>query len=641
MTTIQQTSANETSDKGAPVPTEAALRRISLLTLAVAWFVFQIWIVSSPLPPLVERPIHLVLALAVVFLSKPLFRTGGASWLRIADILAVLTVAGLAGFYLLNSGRLGSRMEDVDPIFTQDIIFGGLLVLILLEGVRRTVGWSLLGVILAFLFYATLGPWLPGMAGFSGFRVDQLTEILTMSGNGIWGITTETSVQFVFYFVAFGAFYGAAGGGQLLIDLGLKLSGRQKGGAAKAAVVSSSLMGSISGSAVANVAATGVFTIPLMRQSGYSREAAAAVEAIASTGGQLMPPVMGVAAFLMAELLQREYWEIAVAGLIPALAFYFSVFFLVDLEARKRGEESLGTADGKSAAAIAPRLHLLLPPLVLVGSLTVGYSATSAAVYGIVTCVVAAALRKSTRSGFRHWLNTIDETAKMAGQVALPIAAIGIIIAVAIQSNLALKFSTLLIVGGSGPAIESMLLIVVGCLIMGMGLPTVAAYIIGAILFVPALRQLGIPDLTAHFFVMYYCVLSMVTPPVALASYTAAGLAGANTLKASMLAFRMSFVCFLIPFAFAFDSHLLGQDPGWWTVAAILSLGVATALWAASLAGYLRRLLTMWERIVAAALSIGVILSPTGSTPWIFGFVTLLAFTTFLLMYGKRREVAL
>ena len=218
MTTIQQTSANETSDKGAPVPTEAALRRISLLTLAVAWFVFQIWIVSSPLPPLVERPIHLVLALAVVFLSKPLFRTGGSAWLRIADILAVLAIVGLAGFYLLNSGRLGSRMEDVDPIFTQDIIFGGLLVLILLEGVRRTVGWSLLGVILAFLFYATLGPWLPGMAGFSGFRVDQLTEILTMSGNGIWGITTETSDQFVFYFVAFGAFYGAAGGGQLLID---------------------------------------------------------------------------------------------------------------------------------------------------------------------------------------------------------------------------------------------------------------------------------------------------------------------------------------------------------------------------------------------------------------------------------------
>lgn len=613
-------SATTEAPVAAP-PRTAAFHGSFLLALALAWFLFQLWIVRSPLPPLVERPIHLLFAMAVLYL-------GSARQGRTGTVIAAIALAAMAVYSFMNAARLGSRMEDVDPIYPIDIAFGALLILLLLEGVRRTAGWSLLSVILAFLAYAVFGPWLPGTLGFSGFRLDQLTDILTMSGNGIWGITTETSVQFVYYFVAFGAFYGATGGGQLLIDLGLRVSGNQAGAAAKAAVVSSSLMGSISGSAVANVAATGVFTIPLMRQNGYSPERAAAVEAISSTGGQLMPPVMGVAAFLMAELLQRDYWQIAVAGLIPAAAFYASIFLLVDFDARRRalGTDAPPARDPALVAApLAPRLHLLLPPILLIGALATGSSATAAAVVGIAACVLSAALSKQTRRGWRAWLDTVQETARMAAQVAIPIAAIGIIIAVAIQSNLALKFSTVLMAGGGATPglfalIQSMLLVVVGCLIMGMGLPTVAAYVIGAILFVPALQQLGMATLTAHFFVMYYCVLSMVTPPVALASYTAAGLSGASPLKTSMVAFRMSLVCFLIPFAFAFDSHLLAQDPGWRTLAAIASLLLASILWAAGLAGYLHGILAMWARVLAAVLALGLILSPTASPVWL-GFV--------------------
>lgn len=637
MTQVTGTAEGREDRPHTPGGGRDSARRTALMVLAIVWFCFQIWIVSNPMAPLVERPIHLVLALAVVFLAKPLAGTGSFGLSKAANVAALAGIGALAGFYLTHAGRLGSRMEDVDPVFTADILFGGILMLLLLEGVRRTAGWSLLGVILGFLLYAVFGSWLPGLAGFSGFRLEELTEILTMSGNGIWGITTETSVQFVFYFVAFGAFYSTAGGGQLLIDLGLRLSGNQSGGAAKASIISSTLMGSVSGSAVANVVATGVFTIPLMRRSGYSREAAAAVEAIASTGGQLTPPVMGVAAFLMAELLQREYWEIAVAGLIPSLIFYFSLFVLVDLEARRDGGRKLEGFDGQGMEPLGPRLHLLLPPLALVAALALGFSATSAAVYGIATCVAAASLRKSTRRGFRDWLGSIDETARMAGQVALPIAAIGIIIAIAIQSNIALKFSSLLIHEGSGSVIEGMLYIVAGCLLMGMGLPTVAAYIIGAILFVPTLRELGVAELAAHFFVMYYCVLSMITPPVALASFTAAGLAQANTLRSSVLAFRMSLVCLLIPFAFVFDLHLLAQDPGWGTVFAILSLCAATAMWAASLAGFGRWRLALWERLVAAALAILVILYPTGSQAWMFCFPALLCFGVYLVVPFRNR----
>lgn len=612
------------SAPAAAAPAEARnlnFTRIIVVLLALGWFCFQLWIVRSPLPPLVERPIHLLFAMAMLYL-------GSARGGRAGTGIAVISLAALAAYSLMNFDRLGGRMEDVDPVYLVDIVFGGLLMILLLEGVRRTAGWSLLSVILAFLAYAVFGPWLPGMSGFSGFRLEELTDILTMSSNGIWGITTETSVQFVYYFVAFGAFYGATGGGQLLIDLGLRVSGKQAGAPAKAAMISSSLMGSISGSAVANVAATGVFTIPLMRQNGYSGERAAAVEAIASTGGQLMPPVMGVAAFLMAELLQIDYWKIAVAGLIPATAFYVSIFCLVDFEARRAAAKAKRTAailppEEIIATPILPRIHLLLPPIVLIAVLAAGSSATVAAVVGIGACILSASLRGETRRGWRAWIETVVETGRTAAQVAIPIGAIGIIIAIAIQSNLALKFSTVLMTGGAGTLsgflalIQSMVLVVVGCLIMGMGLPTVAAYVIGAILFVPALQQLGMPNLAAHFFVMYYCVLSMVTPPVALASYTAAGLAGASPLKTSMVAFRMSLVCFLIPFAFAFDPYLLAQNPGWWTVAAVTSLLLASILWAAGLAGFLREVLPMWKRAAAAVIALGIVLSPTDSPYWL------------------------
>lgn len=587
------------------------------LTLSLLWLGFQVYIIFYPLIPLLQRPTHVVLALAIALLAKPLpGKVIGATLAKGIDLFLLIGVFATAAYYFSQADRLTERMEGIDEILALDIGFGIFLLVVMLECVRRIIGWSLLLVIGLFLSYGFAGPWFPGWLEFGGFTIAEVIENLTMTANGILGITTETSVLFVFYFVVFGVVYSAIGGGQLFIDIGIKATGKYKGGAAKAAVISSSLMGSISGSAVANVAATGVFTIPLMRRSGYSREVAAATEAIASTGGQLMPPIMGIAAFVMAELLQISYAQVAIAGIIPAVAFYVAIFIVVDLRARKTGIGSLKPEELNKHEAIAPRLYLLAPPFIIVGMLMAGYSATYAAVIATASCIVTAYLRRKTWLGIKDWLKVVKDSANQAAQVAIPIAAIGIIISVAIQSNLALKFSTRLIEMSGGTLYGAMGMIIIGCIIMGMGLPTVAAYIIGAILFVPALLNLGMPELAAHFFVMYYCVLSMVTPPVGLASYTAAGLAKANTMTTSLLAFWYSLVSFFIPFAFAFDETLLGRGDILWIALAFTSMMVATAAWGVALVGYLNRNLNWIERLIFAAGSLGAIFSRTGTLTW-------------------------
>jgi TRAP transporter 4TM/12TM fusion protein len=582
---------------------------------------FQVYIIFYPQVPMFQRPLHLTLAIILVLLWSPLTSNRMSVKLcGVIDAVLVATAASALIYYMQDIERLTSRMETVDDIFLYDKVLGLALLIVLLEAVRRVVGWMLLGVIFFFVLYAFAGKWFPGWLAFQGFSFEEMIEILTMSANGVLGITTATSVQFVFYFVAFGAIYSATGGGQLFIDIGMRVSGRNKGGAAKAAIVSSSLMGSISGSAVANVTATGIFTIPLMRRSGYTAESAAATEAIASTGGQLMPPIMGIAAFVMAELLQISYVKVALAGIIPALAFYFAIFIYVDFQARKSGIGTLSASDFGETEPILPRLHLLLPPIVLVAMLISGYSATYSAVIGSVAAIAMAYVKRANWLNLEDLMDVVRNATRQAAEVAVPIAAIGVIISVSIQSNLALKFAEGLIDLSGGTLIPAMMFIIVGCIIMGMGLPTVAAYIIGAILFVPALQNLGIPELSAHFFVMYYCVLSMVTPPVALASYTAAGVARANTWKTSLLAFKFSMVSFLVPFAFAFNPELLGQGSVGQIALALVSVLTATGAWSVAFVGYIRMPITIIERALFTLTSLMIIFLDLGTLNWMIGF---------------------
>ncbi|WP_323019073.1 TRAP transporter fused permease subunit [Pararhodobacter sp.] len=604
-----------------PVP---ALRQTLLsptFLIGVAFVAFQAWILLTPQQPLFERPVHLTFALVLLFLTKPLDAPALPLWARRAiDALLILATLGVGAYYLVEFQRLTTRMENVSPVFDRDLWAGVVLVALLLEGARRAVGMILVGVLAAFIAYAFWGNLLPGWLSFRGFGLDAAIEISTMTTAGVLGITTSTSVNFIFYFILFGAFYAAAGGGQLFIDLAIRVAGRATGGTAKAAVLSSSLMGSISGSAVANVVSTGVLTIPLMKRTGVPAHRAAGIEAIASTGGQLMPPIMGVAAFIMAEMLNVPYARIALAGLIPALAFYLALLLVVDLTARRDNVRAMTAAEVAAVDPILPRLHLLLPPLILIGALVWGYSAAYSAVIASVSCFVVPFLRRNTWIGWPTLIQGLREAPRQAAEVAVPIASIGLVIAVAVQSNLALKFAGSLVTLAEGSIFLSLALAMVGCIIMGMGLPTVAAYIIGAVLFVPAIQNLGVDPLAAHFFIFYYCVLSMVTPPVALASFAAAAVGDAPVMKTSWSAFGLSLVAFFVPFSFVFDPAILGEGTALEIAAGAAAMLASTTLWAIAFAGWCGRSLGPLARLVIGAAGLVAVIAPTGSLPWALGF---------------------
>jgi len=588
--------------------------------IGIGFILFQVWILLEPQQPLFARPTHLCVALVLLFLCKPLSIPSLPVWInRSIDAALVLATLLVASYYLTEFERLTTRMENVSPIFPIDIAAGALLVFLLLEGSRRAVGWILVWVLLAFIAYAFWGDVLPGWLRFRGFDVEAATEITTMTTAGVLGVTTSTSASFIFYFILFGSFYGAVGGGQLFIDLAIRLAGRATGGTAKAAIIGSSLMGSISGSAVANVVSTGVFTIPLMKRTGIPAHRAAGTEAIASTGGQLMPPVMGVAAFVMAELVNVPYVEIAMAGLIPAIAFYLALMLVVDLTARRDGVRAMTAEEVQATDEILPRLHLILPPVILIVLLVSGYSAAYSAVAASASCFVVPFLRKATWIGWKEITAGLSDAPRQAAEIAVPIAAIGLVIAVAVQSNLALKFAGSLLSLSEGSIYASLTLAMVGCIIMGMGLPTVAAYIIGAVLFVPPIQELGIPPLAAHFFIFYYCVLSMVTPPVALASFAAAAVGESSVVRTSISAFGLSLVAFFIPFGFVFDMGILGEGSFSSVALSAFGLLISTSLWAIAFGGWCVRPLAIPVRLFIGLAGLVAVIAPSGSQVWLFG----------------------
>ncbi len=619
---------------------EASFKKVvvhPITWISLGLIAFQYWILYSPQAPHFERPVHLILALLLTFLAVP-FKAGRLpryfGWIIDGLCIAGTLVVGI--YYWLEMTRLETRIESISEIFWFDIAIACLLVVLLIEGVRRTVGTILVVVIVLFLLYGGFGYVLPGEFGFSGLALPDYSEILTMTTSGILGVTTATSVNFIFYFIVFGAVYSCVGGGQLFIDLAMRMVGKTCGGGAKVAIVGSSLMGTISGSAVANVTATGVFTIPLMKKTGMTGERAAATEAIASTGGQLMPPIMGIAAFVMAELLVIPYSQIALAGIFPALAYYLALFVSADLGARRHGVGTLTDQDLEGVPPMLPRIHMLAPPVVLVFFLVLGYSAQISVVYATISCFIVPYLRKETRFSLYDLPQMIMDTGKQVAVIAVPISAIGIVIAVAIQSNLALKFSSSLISASGSSYVISLIFVILGCIVMGMGLPTVAAYIIGAILYVPALQKLGIGDLQAHFFVMYYCVLSMVTPPVSLASFAAAGVAQTDAMKTSVVSFWMCSAAFLIPFAFISDQALLFVGTPSEIAIAGVGLVVSTIFWAIAVNGYILRPLNMFERIILLLSSGAAIVSATGSMAWDIGMTVSVVYFIFHVVMKKK-----
>ena len=624
-----------------------ALRNMAAILVTVAFFGFQAYIaLVKQFTPMLQSPIHLIFALTLVFIYFPADHNyrkkvrkaaenigevpdpvilNKNSWWNYIDILAFAGIAYMLWYILSQATRLNEFIIGVEDVLPMDHAAMIIAILLLLVAVYRTLGGILAGFITVFIIFAWTSPYLPGifhtnLKPFAQF-IEEFTSGMTMTESGVFGTPLLTSANTLFYFIVFGAFFSTIGGGQLLIDMGMKLSNQSSGGPAKAAVLSSGLMGMISGSAVANVATTGVMTIPMMKKIGYEPEEAGAVEAVASTGGQIMPPIMGVGAFIMAEMLGINYMSVAASAIIPALAYYFAVFVLVDKIAAKRAANLDTTADAsiRVERPIMPRLYLLVPAILLVIWIIRGYSLMRAGMVGIFTClacdVINYFVNKQDFLNLRQLWDCCVDGAKQAAAIAIPTAACGIIINVVTQqTSLATNLSVLIRSLGTNYLFIAMCIAMVGCMILGMALPTVAAYLVGVILFVPCIQpillQTGLPrqtaDLCANMFVFYYGIMAQITPPVCVASYTAAGIAGADAMKTGLKGFTFAMVGFLVPFVFVYNPPLLLKGSVSEIIIAVVQLALGTYFLAVMVAGYYKTHLNVVERVIlfAAALSL-------------------------------------
>ena len=563
-----------------------------LYSIMAIFLLFQLYIaLIKPLDPMLQSPIHLLLALLVVFLMKPLKKDNMAA--KIFEFICYMAIIFLFYYTFSQTDRLVNRVQYVDQVFTIDYIATAVTIFILLEAVRRTLGSVLYGLIIFFIIYDWFGMYFPGILAFKGTNWRSFTEVMTMGSSGVYGAPLYTSVTSLFYFILFGALFSTCGGGQLLIDIGMKTSSKGSGGPAKAAVISSGLMGMISGSAVANVSTTGVLTIPMMKEVGYEPHEAGAIEAVASTGGQIMPPIMGIGAFIMAEMLGVPYKDVAAAAIIPALAYFISILLLVTFLAKRRDAGDIEEISTEiKIEPILPRLYLLLPAIILVYYIIQGKSLMRSGMMGIFAIIAVNFAGLLIQDGKNYipiksiW-ESIKDGIQQAANIAIPTAACGIIIGIVIQSGLASRFADLIASLGTENLLVALLIAMLGCMILGMALPTVAAYLVSNILFVPVLIRLGIGQLPASMFVFYFGIMAQITPPVCLASYTAAGIAGADSMKTGVTGFVYALVAFLVPFIFIYQPAILLIGSVKEIIMASFVLLLGTVYLAAAMAGYL------------------------------------------------------
>lgn len=572
----------------------SSIRNYILNTIVVIFIGFQLYLaLIKPLDPMLQNPMHLILALLVIFIVNPADKNSGKKWMKLLDIPFFAGIIFLLYYTIVEFPRLSIRVQYVDIVTSMDKMATIICILVLLEAVRRTLGKILFIFILLFIIYDWLGMYCPGILYFKGTNMRSFTETMMLGSGGIFGTPLYTSATSLFYFILFGAFFSQCGGGQLLIDFGMKFSNKSAGGPAKAAIISSGLMGMISGSAVANVSTTGVMTIPMMKKVGYEPHQAGAIEAVASTGGQIMPPIMGVGAFIMAEMLGVPYKTVAFAAIIPALAYYGSVFFLVTFMAKKEAivsDKEAVTIEIKDP--LLERVYMIIPAIVLVIYIISGKSLMRSGMVGIFAVLLCNLFSKFYKGGkYYQSLRTTADTAvdgvKQASNIAIPTAACGIIIGVVIQSGLATRFSNIIAKIGTSHLSVALIIAMFGCMLLGMALPTVAAYLVSNILFVPVLIKLNVNPLSANMFVFYFGIMAQITPPVCLASYTAAGIAGADSLKTGFTGFMYALVAFLVPFVFVYNPELLLMGTPGEIAKATVILFFGTYLLAGAISGYM------------------------------------------------------
>lgn len=588
------------------LPAVVSRRLISTIAVAMSAFHLVVAFVGPP-DAYVMRGSHIAFALVMAFLILP-GRHGTAERVGWIDVLLVFAAAAAALYPSMNLGYIQGRMYYVDDPRIADYVFGGAMVLLILESTRRATGWALPITALVFLVYGlTLGNQSVGM------MLDQLY----LTTEGIFGIPLYVSATYVMLFILFGAFVERSGAGQLFMDFALALAGHTSGGPAKVAVITSSLFGTVSGSAVANVMTTGTFTIPLMMRTGYRPAFAGAVEAVASTGGQLMPPIMGAAAFVMAEFLGVSYLTVAGFAILPAVLYYLAVFMAVHFEARRIGLVGLPKADlPRLKAVLLERGHLFLPLVVIVVVLLAGYSAAFSALCGIGSVIPTTWLRASTRKNFTPLaiIEALESGARNTLVVALACACAGIVIGTITLTGLGLAFTGVVLALSQNSLILALLLTMLAGILLGMGLPTTPAYIVQVALLVPALVKLGVQVEAAHLFVLYFAVLSAITPPVAMAVYAANGISRGTLMDTSWAAVKLGLTGYIIPFMFVSSPSLLLMGDVSTMFSSALTATVGVICLAAGLHAYFFFGAARWWERVLLILAALVLIKPGWQT---------------------------
>ena len=576
--------------------------------LMSAFHLFTAW--HGTLLAMKQRSLHLIFAFTLGFALYPGFKKSSKDKIDITDWILIILSVGVWGYIFFNVEAIALKGGQMS---TTDMVLGVLSVLLTLEVTRRVVGPELPIVTIVFLLFAYFGRHMPGIFAHRGFNVTRIVSHMYMTTEGIMGTPLGVSSTFVFMFILFGSFLDKTGVGEFFIDFAYALTGSTRSGPAMTSVLSSGLMGSISGSSVANTVTTGAFTIPLMKSVGYKPHYAGAVEATASTGGQIMPPVMGAAAFIMADFTGFPYISIVKAAIIPAVLYYIAVGTMVHLEACKLGLKGMPRESlPKVSNILRKQGYLTLPLIAIIFMLVKQYPPTMAALTGIVIGVIVAMtvslIKKDNSFTPKDILGAMEAGAKGAVGVACACACAGMIVGVVTLTGFGLKIAEVIVQIAQGRLIPTLLLTMISSIILGMGLPTTAKYIVLATMAVPAITKLGVNLMSAHLFILYFGVVADVTPPVALAAYAGAGIAGANSMKTGFQAFKLAIGAFIIPYIFVINPNLImvdsivGTTVNWLPITSALPT-IATALigticLAGTVESYLFGNLRIWQRII-------------------------------------------
>ncbi len=535
----------------------------------LAFSIFQLYTaIGTPFTAYIQRSIHLGFALSLIFILFPAKKKikGERNKVPFYDMILALLAIGVGLYWPLLIGDLVLRVGRVS---TLDIIVGVLAILLTMEAARRAVGMPITIISAVFLVYAFFGPYFPGFLAHRGQDLKSVVQLMFFTTDGILGTPISVSSTFIFVFLLFGAFLVKTGVGAYFNDLAVVLAGRLVGGPAKVAIFSSALQGTISGSSVANVVGSGSYTIPMMKKLGYKKEFAGGVEAAASTGGQIMPPIMGAAAFLMVEFIGGvTYWQIAKAAAIPALLYFTGVWIMTHFEAKRVGLKGMTEDQIPDRKKTLKKIYLLLPIIGIIVFLLIGIPTMKAALLGIVLTIIVSSFDKSTRLGFKDMIEALVDGARTALGVAAATACAGIIVGVVVKTGLGLSLATGLISAAGGNIFLTLFFTMLAAIVLGMGSPTTANYVITSTIAAPAIITLLMLDtpgaavpivvaVSAHLFVFYFGIIADITPPVALAAFAAAGISGGDPIKTGVTSAKLAIAAFIIPYMFVFNPAML------------------------------------------------------------------------------------